>query len=324
MRRVRFHAHGGPGVLAVEETDIPEPGPGQVLIRAEAIGLNYVDVQIRRETSPDSIWFRPLPGTLTGDVVGTVERTGPGADPALAGTRVAVLLADACAEYVLADPDWLVSVPSGLDAGAASLLPTVGPVALGVLRAGRIGSGETVLVTAGAGAVGHLAVQLARRAGAGTVIATAGSAAKLDLVEELGADVAVDHTDPGWAGQVRAAAPGGVDVAAEAVGGSALHQVLELLAAGGRVVVYGASAGDLTSVPVRSLFALRTMTGFSLLAWRAAQPERARAGIAELTGLLADGRLRAVTGTRLPLAEAAQAHRLLEDRAVLGRLVLEP
>lgn len=324
MRRVRFHAHGGPEVLAVEEAAVPEPGPGQVLIRAEAIGVNYVDVQIRRETSPESIWFRPLPGTLTGDVVGTVEKAGPGADPALVGTRVAVLLEDACADYVLADTDWLVSVPAGLDAGAASLLPTVGAVAVGVLRAGRAASGETVLVTAGAGAIGHLAVQLARRAGAGTVIATAGSAAKLELARELGADVAVDHTGPGWPEQVRAAAPGGLDLVLEAVGGGTLHRSLDLLAPGGRVVVYGASAGELTSVPVRSLFALRTLTGFSLLAWRSAQPERARADIAELTGMLADGSLRAVTGTRLPLAEAAQAHRLLEDRAVLGRLILVP
>ncbi len=324
MRHVRFHAHGGPGVLAVEESAVPEPGPGQVLIRAEAIGVNYVDVQIRRETSPESIWFRPLPGTLTGDVVGTVERAGPGADPALVGARVAVLLEDACADYVLADTEWLVSVPAELDPGAASLLPTVGPVALGVLRAGRAASGETVLVTAGAGAIGHLAVQLARRAGAGTVIATAGSAAKLALAKELGADVAVGHSGPDWAAQVRAAAPGGVDVVLEAVGGGTLHQCLELLAPGGRAVVYGASAGDLTSVPVRSLFALRTLTGFSLLAWRAAQPEQARADIAELTGLLAGGSLRAVTGTRIPLADAARAHELLEDRVVPGRLILVP
>ncbi|MGE5286412.1 MAG: quinone oxidoreductase family protein [Micromonosporaceae bacterium] len=324
MRRVRFHAHGGPGVLAVEETAVPEPGPGQVLIRAEAIGVNYVDVQIRRETSPESIWFRPLPGTLTGDVVGTVAETGPGADPALAGTRVAVLLEDACADYVLADTGWLVSVPDDLDAGAASLLPTVAPVALGVLRAARPASGETILVSSAAGAIGHLAVQLARRAGAGTVIATAGSAAKLALAGELGADAAIDYTGPDWAAQARAAAPGGIDVILDAVGGATLHQSIDLLAPGGRLVVYGASAGDLTSVPVRSLFALRTMTGFSLLAWRAARPEQARADIAELTGLLADGSLRAVTGTRIPLAEVARAHRLLEDRAVLGRVILVP
>jgi len=324
MRRVRYHSHGGPEVLAIEEADIPEPGPGQVLIRTEAIGLNYVDVQLRRETSPDSIWFRALPATLTGDVVGTVEKAGPEADPALAGTRVAVLLEDACADYVLAATDWLAPVPAGLGAAAASMLPTTGAVALGALRTGRPGRDDVVLVTAGAGAIGHLAVQLARQRGAGTVIATAGSQAKLALVKDLGADVAVDHTQPDWADQVRSAAPGGVDVVLDAVGGETLHRSLGLLAPFGRAVVFGASAGTLTSVPVRNLFPLKTVSGFSLLAWRAADPERARADIAELADSFRSGGLRAVTETTLPLAEVVRAHRLLEDRSVLGRLLLVP
>ena len=100
-------------------------------------------------------------------MVGTVEEVGPDADPALAGTRVAVLLEDAYADYVVADTAWLVSVPEGLGSAAASMLPTVGAVALGALRTGRPGQGDTVMVTAGAGAIGHLAVQLARRQGAG-------------------------------------------------------------------------------------------------------------------------------------------------------------
>src|SRR6201986_5497353 len=119
MRRVRYHAHGGPEVLAVEETATPEPGPGQVLIRTEAIGVNYVDVQLRRETDPDSIWFRPLPGVLTGDVVGTVERTGPGTEPGLAGCRVAVLLEDGCADYVVGDARPLGAGAAGPGAGGA-------------------------------------------------------------------------------------------------------------------------------------------------------------------------------------------------------------
>jgi NADPH:quinone reductase-like Zn-dependent oxidoreductase len=322
MRRVRYYAHGGPEVLTIEETDVPEPGPGQVLIRTEAIGVNYVDVQLRRETSPDSIYFRSLPATLTGDVVGVVEETGLGADPALAGTRVAVLLEDAYADYVVASTDWLVGVPQELAAAAASMLPTVGAVALGALRAGRLGAGETVLITAGGGAIGHLAVQLAKRRGAGTVIATAGPA-KLGFVKELGA-VAIDHTQPDWAEQVRAAAPGGVDVVLEAVGGQMLHQSIELLAPLGRVVIFGASAGELTSVPVRSMFALKTVTGFSLLALRAADAAQARADITELIGLFQTGGLHATAEVKLPLADAVQAHRLLEDRAVLGRLLLMP
>jgi NADPH2:quinone reductase len=324
MRHVRFHAHGGPEVLAVEEDDIPRPGPGQVLIRAEAIGANYVDVQIRRETAPDSLYYRPVPGTLTGDVAGVVEQVGPGADQALAGTRVAVLLEDACADFVLAGTDWLAPVPAKLDAAAATMLPTTGAVALGALRAGRLNPGETVLVTAGAGGIGHLAVQLARRQGAGRVIATAGSAAKLRFLTGLGADAVIDHSQPGWDDEVRAAAPGGIDVALDAIGGDALHRVIGLLAPLGRVVAYGAAAGELTHLPVRNLFPLRTVTGFSLLAWRAACPEQARADIVELAGLLLAGDLRAAAETVLPLADIVRAHQLMEDRAVTGRLVLVP
>jgi NADPH2:quinone reductase len=103
-------------------------------------------------------------------------------------------------------------------------------------------------------------VQLARRRGAGTVIATADSAAKLAFVKELGADVAVDHTEPGWADQMRSAAPGGLDVVLEAVGGETLRRSLGLLAPFGRAVVFGASAGELTSVPVVSLFGLKTVS----------------------------------------------------------------
>jgi NADPH:quinone reductase len=323
MRRVRYHDHGGPEVLAVEEAEVPSPGPGQVLIRTEAIGVNYVDVQLRRATDPGSLYYRQLPATLTGDVVGTIEAAGPGADPALAGTRVAVLHEDACADYVLAETEWLVPVPSQLSIEAASMLPTVGAVALGTLRAGRLAKGETVLITSGAGGIGHLAVQLARHQGAGTVIATAGSAAKLEFLAGLGADATVDHTRPDWADQVRAAAPDGIDVVLDAVGGAMLDASIGLLKPLGRVVVYGAASGDFATIGVRGLFGLKTVTGFGLLLWRATAPDQARADIAELAGLLEGGELRAVTRT-LPLSEVVQAHRLLEGRTFPGRLILVP
>ena len=323
MRRVRYHAHGGPEVLVTEEAEVPVPGPGQVLIRTEAIGVNYVDVQLRRATDPGSLYYRQLPATLTGDVVGTVEAAGPGTDPALAGTRVAVLLEDAYADYVLAGTDWLVPVPAGLSPEAASMLPTVGAVALGVLRAGRLAKGETVMVTSGAGGIGHLAVQLARQQGAGTVVATAGSAAKLEFLAGLGADVTIDHSRPDWADQVRAAVPDGIDVVLDAVGGAALQAGIGLLRPLGRAVAYGAASGDFASIPVRSLFGLKTVTGFGLLLWRATAPEQARADITELAGLFARDELRAVTQS-LALSEAVDAHRMLEGRSFPGRLMLVP
>jgi NADPH:quinone reductase len=321
MRRVRYYAHGGPEVLTVEEAAVPEPGPGQVLIRTEAIGLNYLDALLRRETSRDSIYYRELPASLTGDVVGTVIRTGDGTDPALTGARVAVLLEDACAEYVIADTSWLVSVPAELDAGAASVLPTMGAVALGALRTGRIAAGETVLVTAAAGGIGHLAVQLARQLGAGTVIGAVGSAAKSGFLKELGVDIVADYSQADWTDRVRQAVPGGVDVVLDAVGGGTLTECVGLLAPFGRVAAYGAADGTWGSVPVLSLAALKTLSAFSLMAWRAAAPERARADIAELTRWLQSGELRAVV-TTLPLAGVTSAHRSFEERGVLGRLVL--
>ena len=114
-----------------------------------------------------------------------------------------------------------------------------------------------------------------------------------------------------------------MQLALEAVGGDVLQQTIGLLAPLGRAVVFGASAGELGSVPVRSLFMLKSVTGFSLLAWRSIDEPQARADIAELTRLLAGGELRAAT-TTLPLADVARAHRLLEDRAIAGRIVLVP
>ncbi|MFC4532539.1 quinone oxidoreductase family protein [Sphaerisporangium dianthi] len=325
MRRIRYHRHGGPEVLTMEEAEVPAPGPGQVLIRAEAIGANFVDTVFRRGTAGGSAFRRPLPGLLTGDVVGTVEAAGPGVDIRLTGRRVAALVSeDAFADYVVTDARWLAEVPSGLDDGAASMLPMAAPVALRILRTGRLAPGETVLVHAAAGGIGHLAVQLARLLGAGRVIGVTGSAEKLDFIREHGADTAVDHTDDAWPDRVREAAPDGVDLVLDSVGGDVLRRGFDLMAPFGRVVVYGAASGELSQISVGSLFALRSVTGFSLLAWRAADPAGAREEMDEVAGHFAAGRLRATVHARLPLAEAATAHRLLEERSHRGRILLLP
>ncbi|MFI9363207.1 zinc-binding alcohol dehydrogenase family protein [Kitasatospora sp. NPDC053057] len=324
MRRIRYYEYGGPEVLTPEEADTPTPGPGQVLLRAEAIGANFVDTRFRRGAPAGSVFHRPLPGVLTGDVVGTVEAVGPDVTGDLLGQRVAGLALDAFAEFSIADAAWLARVPAWLDAGAASMLPMAAPVALAALRTGRTAPGETVLVHAAAGGIGHLAVQLARLLGAGTVIATAGSADKLDFLKSLGADVTVDYTAPDWPEQVRAAAPQGVDVVLDSVGGEVLQRSLELAAPLGRVVVYGAADGEPGSVPVARLFGLRTIVGFSLIAWRTVRPEPARRDIEECVEHFTAGRLRTAVHARLPLAEAATAHRIMEDRSHLGRILLLP
>jgi NADPH2:quinone reductase len=323
VRRVRYYDYGDPDVLTIEEAEAPVPGRGQVLLRAEVIGANFVDTQFRRGALSGP-YQRPLPGLLTGDVVGVVDAVGPDVDPGLVGQRVAALAEDAFADYVLVDANWLAAVPDGIDDGMASMLPMGAPVALRALRTGGLTAGETVLVHAAAGGIGHLAVQLAKLLGAGRVIATATSEPKLGFVRELGADVAVDYGDDDWPEQVRAAAPDGVDVVLDSVGGPVLQHSLDLLAPFGRVVVYGAASGELSSVPVTGLFALRSVAGFSLLAWRAARPDAARAEMTEIADHVRAGRLRTVVHTRLPLTDAATAHWILEARAQLGRVLLEP
>ena len=324
MQRVRYYEYGEPEVLTVEDADQPVPQAGQVLLRAEAIGVNFVDTRFRRGPGSGSIFQRPLPGRPTGDVVGTVIRVGPGVDRRLMGRRVAALAEDAYADYVVAEASWLATVPDHLESGDASMLAMSAPVALRILRAARLNRGDTVLIHAAAGGIGHLAVQLAKVLGAGTVIGTARSSRKLDFVRSVGADVAVDYALPDWPDRVRAAAPGGVDVVLDAVGGRVLRNSLDLLAPFGRAVVYGAATGELEQVPVVKLFALRSVIGFNLTAWRHADPDEARREMGELADLFAAGRLHTTVHARLPLAEAATAHRRIEARSHTGRILLVP
>jgi NADPH2:quinone reductase len=322
MRRVRYYEHGAPEVLTVETADVPTPGPGQVRLRTQTIGANFVDTKIR--SGAGSIFTRPLPGTLTGDVIGEVDALGPGVDRPL-GQRVAALVADdAFADYVLADADWLAPVPDGLTAVAASLLPTIGPVALGILRTGQLAEGETVLIQSAAGGIGGAAVQLAKLIGAGTVIGTASTNEKLKHVRDLGADISIDYTAQDWPEQVAAAAPDGVNVVVDAVGGPTLLRSVDLLAPFGRAVTYGMASGEPTLIPQTSLFRMRAVLGYSLLAWRAGRTAQARAEIEEVTRYVIEGRLRADLQATLPLAEAVEAHRRLENRSTVGRILLVP
>lgn len=227
---------------------------GQVLVEVEAVGANVIDTVFRAGTGP---WRRSLPGTLSGDVVGRVAALGPNVTNAAVGDRVAALSEDAFADYVTADAKWLAPASADVDAGEATVLSMTAPLALRLLRAGQLANGDTVLVQAAAGGVGHLALQLARILGAKTVIGVASSPAKLEFVRRYGADEAIDSSDPGWPEHVRAAAPAGVDMVLDAVGGHVFDQGLELLAPLGRMVTYGAVSGALPTVQARSLFALK-------------------------------------------------------------------
>lgn len=326
MRAVRIHEYGRPDVLHTEEVPIPEPGPGQVLIAVEAISVGFAQTQMRRHIFPAPMWRPEFPITLGGDVIGDVVALGPGTTGVATGDRVgAFTLHGAYAEYVVVDADTLLPVPAELDAAQATALPAPGPIAMGTMGTAALAEGESVLVHAGAGGIGHLAVQLARSAGAGQVIATAGTAEKCAFVRSLGADVVVDYSRPDWSRTVREATDGrGVDVILDGVGGEVLRQGVGLLAPLGRLVFYG-SAGGGTAIPSVSpmdLIGLKFVTGFALSAWRTARPERYRADHETLTARLLAGTVRHTVHMTLPLEDVAKAHEIVESRAHIGRLVL--
>jgi NADPH2:quinone reductase len=328
MRVMRFDGYGGPEVLVEADAPVPEPGPGQVRIRAEAISVGYAQTQMRRNVFPAPMWRPVFPVVLGGDVVGRITAVGDGVTGAGVGDRVgAFTLYGAYAEEVVVDAATLVAVPEALDAAEAAVLPGTGLIAGGVLRTAMLRKDETVLVHAAAGGIGHLAVQLAKAAGAGLVVATAGSPGKRDFARSLGADVAVDYTRDDWADEIRAATGGrGVDVVLESIGGNIVEQGVDLLAPGGRLVFFGSSAAELAvpTVPLMKLIGLRYVTGFALSAWRNSRPDEYREVLGELTDQLLDGRLRSAVHARLPLSEAGRAHALVESRAHPGRVVLVP
>jgi NADPH2:quinone reductase len=328
MRAVALRDFGAPEMLDVTEVPAVEPGAGQVRIAAEAISVGFAQTQMRRDEFPAPIWRPELPLVLGGDVVGVVDRLGAGVTDVRLGDRVgAYVLHGAYADYVRADAATLVSVPADLDAAEATVLPGTGMIAAGVLDVGGIRAGDTVLVHAAAGGVGHLAVQLAGLAGAGQVIATAGSAAKRTFAAGLGADVVIDYTRPDWADQVRAATGGrGVDLILDSVGGDILRAGIGLLAPMGRLVFYGSAGGgrDVPRVSVMELIGLRFVTGFGLSAWRSARPDQFQDRLTDLTEHLRTGRVVARVHARLPLSGAGEGHRMVESRAHHGRVVLMP
>jgi NADPH2:quinone reductase len=322
VRAVRYQEYGGPSVLRIEDVPVPAPGPGQALVQVEAVGTNSVDTRFRAGTSMRP-W--PLPGTVTGDVVGRIVALGPDAPAGIAvGDRVAGLADDAHAEQVLVDARWLAPVPDGADAAEATALSMILPLALRLLRFGRIAAGETVLIQSAAGAIGHLAVQVAAHLGAARIIGTASTPDKRDFVRALGAQHAVDHTDPHWPAAVRAAAPGGIDVVLDGVGGETFDPGLDLLAPLGRMVSYGAMGGALPTVPVAALITGKQVAGFSIRAFQAARPAEAAQDIADAVELWRSGVVRSVVHARYALEDVAEAHAEIEARGNLGRIVLIP
>ncbi|HEY4023156.1 MAG TPA: zinc-binding dehydrogenase [Pseudonocardiaceae bacterium] len=316
MKAIEIEQFGGPEVLQLVERPTPVAGPGAALIEVSRAGVNYADTHQAEDT-----YLTParLPLTPGGEVVGrTVD-----------GRRVVALLpSGGYAQFAVAGDDLIFEVPEGIDDGAALALVLQGVTAWHLLRtSARLASGETVVVHAGAGGVGLLAVQLARLFGAGRVIATASTQVKRDLAVEHGADIAIE-ADPETLRErlLEVNDDRKVDVVLEMTGGPVFDQSLRALAPFGRLVVFG-QAGRVPATPVdpvKLMAGSRAVIGFWLGHAFARPAELIGAPLREMFGLVADGKLRTVTGGEYPLSQARRAHEDLRARRTVGKLLLDP
>lgn len=326
MKAVQFSRFGGPEVLEIVEQPTPQPGPGEVLVRVRVAGVNYFETLQRRNLYAVKPLLPMAPGV---EVAGEIETVGQGVDAALRGVRVAVPMfavgrpGGGYAEYLAVAAASVVPLPDGLSFEHAVALLAPGLTALHLVRRSPP-KDRTVLVTAAAGGVGSLLLQLARRAGAERVIAVAGGQGKLDVARGLGADLGIDYREPGWAAQVREAAGGrGADIVYDTVGGPVTRACLDALAPAGELVFAALGRYELTAAEVEGLFFRnQSLKGFALLPLLT--PESLRADLAELFGLAAAGTLTVTVGGRYRLDQAAEAHRVLEERRSTGKIVLMP
>lgn len=323
MRAVTAPEPGGPDALRLVELPDPEPGPGEVLVRVAASGVNRADVMQRRGLYP------PPPGAsdvLGLEVAGEVAALGEGVGGVAVGERVmAVLGGGGYAELAVVPACFLLPVPEAMDLVEAAAIPEVFTTVYdAVLRRGRLAAGETLLVHGGSSGIGTAAVQLGRRVGA-RVLVTASSADKLRAATDLGAEVGIDYTEADFVEVSRGATGGrGVDVILDVVGGPYLSRNLDALALEGRLVVIGLQGGAKSEVSLRQLLSQRLSVMGATLRARSTDDKAALAAQvrADVLPGFADGSLRPVVDRVLPLTDASEAHRVMEAGEHIGKILL--
>jgi NADPH:quinone reductase-like Zn-dependent oxidoreductase len=341
MKAVTLREHGGPDVLRVEELPIPEPGPHEVRVQVRAVALNHLDIWVRKG---GPAFHLDYPHRLGSDIAGVVDAVGAGAT-AKVGAKVVVQPGVSCgrcaqclgghdnlcrfyrilgentqggyAEYIVVPEVNLAPYPERLDFphAAASLLTFLTAWQMVVGKA-RVAPGDTVLVQGAGSGIGVAAIQIAKLHGA-RVIATAGSDVKVAKARELGADVAVNYQTGDFVATCKAeTGKRGVDAVIEHVGGDVFAASLKAVRAGGRIVTCGATAGFHPAIDLRLIFFRQVEVLGSTMG--------SKADLLAVLGHVAAGRLQPIVHQVLPLARAADAHRILEDRAAFGKVVLEP
>jgi NADPH:quinone reductase len=322
MRAALYRSTGkAADVLRVEEVDRPEPGPGEVLVRVRASGINPTDYKARSGAVPRPIDGFQIPHQ---DGAGVIEAVGPGVDHGRTGQRVWLLMAAAgrrwgtAAEWTVVPADLAIPLPDGasFDLGASLGVPAV-TAHYCLFSDGPI-DGQTVLVAGGAGAVGHFAIELAKRAGA-RVVATVSGAEKATLAEQAGADLVVNYRSPDAAQQIKAFAPA-VDRVVELALGANLELDLAVTGPLSTIVVYAAEPNN-PVLPVRACMTANVVLKFILLygVSRAALEH----ATTDITAALADGALTPLPEHKFSLDEVAAAHEAAEG-GVTGKVLVIP
>ena len=323
MRAVVITSPGEPDVLKLTEVPDPVPGPGEVLVDVAAAGVNRADVLQRMGFYPPPPGAPPYPGL---ECSGRISALGAGVTVWQPGDEVCALLGGGgYAEQVAVPQGQLLPVPGGVSLiDAAGLPETACTVYATVFQQARLTPGETILVHGGAGGIGTMAIQLAKSFGA-RVICTAGTAAKLERCTELGADLAVSYARDDFVSAVEVFTGGrGADVILDIVGGPYLARNVAALATGGRLLVVSTQGGSTAELDLQMLMRKRaSILASTLRARPPAEKAAIVAGVREqVWPLISAGRVRPVTDRVLPMAEAAEAHRLLDQGVHVGKILL--
>jgi alcohol dehydrogenase len=326
MRAIVIREHGGREKLQLDET-VPKPqaGPGQAVVRVHACGLNHLDVFVRRGMPGKRT---PLPFISGGDIAGTVAEVGAGAggvavgqrvlvDPAIDGGAIGEDAPGGLAEYALVPAANLIPLPDEVSYDEAAALPIAyGTAWRMLLTRGAVRAGEHVLILGAAGGVGTACVQIAKMMGC-TVYAAASRQDKLGKLRDLGADHLINYRDVEFDREVwRLTAKRGVDVVVDYTGADTWPRSLRSLRKGGRLLTCGATTGFEAQTDLRYVWA-RELTILGSDGWT-------RADLEALLSAVRAGRIRPVIDRVLPLAQTAEGHRLLEDREVVGKVIIHP
>jgi NADPH2:quinone reductase len=323
MTAIAIRAPGGPEVLVPEERPVPQPGPGEILVKVAAAGVNRPDVMQRQGLYPPPKGAPDIPGL---EIAGEVVALGDNVKRWKRGDKVmALVIGGGYAEYCLAHEGHALSVPQNLSMVEAAAIPeTCFTVWHNAFERGALKSGETLLVHGGTSGIGTTAIQLAKAFGA-TVIITAGSPEKCEAARKLGADLAINYKTEEFVAATKAATGGkGADVILDMIGGDYIERNYEAAAIEGRIVQIAFQASPKATVNFSRIMLKRLHHTGSTLRSRSVEDKGAIAGAVEakVLPLIAAGRVKPVIDSTFPLREAAAAHARMESSAHIGKIVL--